>query len=249
VGKTKILARFMDNKFISDSQPTIGVEFSTKIIPIKIKGKTLLEYHIERSKWSELPLIVATTTNNSDDCVVDLCKKLNILFFRGDENDVLSRYFLAARENKLKTVIRVTSDCPLIDGNLVRKALQSFTDCDYLSNSFIRTYPSGFDFEIFSFSALEKAYYNAVESSEREHVTPYIYHTHKHLFRIKPFVTDNDNSRFRITVDTEDDFKLIKEMIENFECDRLTADEIITVLQKNSYLKDINAHVTQRKCY
>ncbi len=213
-----------------------------------VKGRTLLEYHIERLKWSGVPVIVATTINQTDDVVVDLCQKFDVIIFRGDEDDVLSRYYLATKEHSLNTVIRVTSDCPLIDGNMIKQGLKAFTDCDYLSTGVIRTYPRGFDFEIFSFSALEKAYHDAGEAYEKEHVTPYIHDTHKHLFQIKPFTANTDNSEFRITVDTEDDFRLIEEMIENFECDRLTADEIIAVLQENPYLKDINAHVKQKKC-
>ena len=213
----------------------------------KIKGKALLEYHIERLKWSDLPVIVATTTNQTDDCVVDLCRMLRLPFFRGDETDVLSRYYLAAKEHSLDIVIRVTSDCPLIDGRLIKRGLGKFVDCDYLSNSISCTFPRGLDFEIFSFEALEMAYNNASEIPEREHVTPYIHRTQKDLFRITPFFADNDDSVFRITVDTEDDFQLIKELIEKFGCDNLTAEEIISVLQRNPYLKDINAHVRQKK--
>ena len=210
---------------------------------MKIKGKTVLEYHIERLKWATLPIIVATTANSTDDPVVTLAQRLKALVFRGDEEDVLSRYFLAAKKYGLKTVIRVTSDCPLIDGNVIKQTLEKFTGCDYLSSTILPWIPVGMGFEIFTFSALKTAFENAVTSFEREHVTPYIINTHSHLFRIKSSLNNEENMAFRVTLDTQEDFNLIKELVEIYSCDKLAGAEIIEVLEKNLHLANTNTHM------
>jgi len=199
----------------------------------KVNTKTILEYHIERLQWSELPIIVATTTNREDDIIVEICNKYCIDLFRGDELNVLSRYYLAAKQYNISTVIRVTSDCPLIDGKLIASALTCFNNCDYLSNTITRTYPKGLDFEIFSFWVLEDAFKNAKSSFEKEHVTPYICNNVNNTFRLKSYLNTSNESHFRITLDTTDDFILIKELIEKFKCDNLNYQRILEILRNN----------------
>jgi spore coat polysaccharide biosynthesis protein SpsF len=216
-------------------------------------GKTLLEHHFNRLKTSGLPVIVATTRNSSDDPIVSLCERLQVKYSRGDENDVLSRYYEAAEKYHLSQIIRVTSDCPLIDGDLIQKAWKRFvTDSQlkphfYLSNCLKRTFPRGFDFEIFHFEDLKKAFLDATLVSDREHVTPFIHQNRSGKIQMLSVENETDDSRFRLTVDEADDFELIKTLIEQFHAEKLSAREIISILKTNPKLAEINSHVEQKK--
>lgn len=215
-----------------------------------IAGKPLLHYHATRIAWSGIPLYVATTLNKEDDCLVRFCEERKISYFRGSEANVLERYYQCATDNKLDVIVRVTSDCPLVDGNLVRSAVDRYLQEEdlnvYLSNYLERTYPRGFDFEVFSYRSLADAYQNASRESHREHVTPYINQNISGRIRFVNMKREGDASRYRITVDTQEDFALLKEMIEQHGCAGLGAEEIIQVLEKNPYLYEINAHVQQK---
>jgi len=129
---------------------------------------------------------------------------------------VLSRYYRAADRSKAEIVVRVTADCPLLDGALLGTMMRAFAHSrqrgeavDYLSNTLARTYPRGLDAEIFSFAALEHAYERAAEPFEREHVTPFIYN-HPELFALRNFAGTEDHSRHRWTLDTQEDWQLIE---------------------------------------
>ncbi len=219
-----------------------------------VLGKPLLEYQIERVKRSNFinEIVIATTTNESDDLIVELCKKIEIKYYRGSEEDVLSRYYEAAMENHSDIIIRLTSDCPIIDTNVMDQVIQNYIEYqdqyDYVSNTLIRSYPRGMDTEAFSFKTLEQAYKNANKSYEREHVTPYIYQ-HPELFRIKTIKNKTDYSQHRWTVDTPEDFELIKRIIEALYPinPTFTMNNIIELLNKNLDWIKINAHIEQKK--
>lgn len=221
-------------------------------ILLKVKNKTILQHHIDRLQTTGFQVYVATTTNETDDPIVDFCKKSNLPFFRGSENDVLSRYYLCAKENNLDVVVRVTTDCPLIDGEVVKEGILKYLELNsddyYVSNCLTRTYPRGFDFEVFSFKALEEAFNMASLENEREHVTTYIRNIEKNkLVKFFSIERHSDDSKYRITLDEDDDWKLIKILIEKFDCEAKNAEEIIQVLQNNPELFLINAHVEQKK--
>jgi spore coat polysaccharide biosynthesis protein SpsF len=217
----------------------------------QISGKSLLHYHCERLAHSGLPIVLATTTNSTDDVIVDFSKLLSIPFFRGDEKDVLSRYYGAAVENNLDVIVRVTSDCPLIDGKLIKSAVDKYMSTSnkwlYMSNGIERTYPRGFDFEIFSLPMLKEAFEKSTSPSEREHVTPYFYQNRHGLTQFEHIKQSSDMSSYRLTVDEADDFKLIEKLITDFHCEKLSADEICSVLLANPELKLINQHIEQKK--
>jgi spore coat polysaccharide biosynthesis protein SpsF len=214
-------------------------------------GKTVLEHGIDRLRWSGYPIFVATTINQTDDVIVSLCEKLSVFYHRGSEDDVLSRYYECAQKFNLDIIVRVTSDCPLVDGYLIKDGVEKFIasgENAYVSNCIERTYPRGFDFEIFSFKALEKACENASERFEREHVSPFIRNPDKNKGVSLISLTRTKNAdQFRITVDEEDDFKLIKILIENYHLVGKKAEEIITFLEANPEIANINAHVEQKK--
>jgi spore coat polysaccharide biosynthesis protein SpsF len=217
---------------------------------LPIKGKPLLWYVVNRTRKSRLisNVIVATSTDSTDDPIARYCQDHTIAYFRGDLKDVLARYYGAAVKQSASTVVRITSDCPLIDGSLIDKGLRLFSTgkYDYVSNILKRTYPRGFDFEIFSIKALQTAYRKATLEPEREHVTPYIWRNHPKDFRIGQVSEEIDSSKYRITVDTREDFELVKILIERYSADTKNYQEIIDILDKDPALVNINKHIEQK---
>lgn len=218
----------------------------------EVNQKPLLEYELKRLKKSKEidQLVIATTNNSRDEPIIDYCKSNNISFFRGSENDVLSRYYEASVAYKADIIVRLTSDCPIIDFRVVDKIVNNFkqNDYDYVSNTLKRTYPRGMDTEVFSLSALEKAHNEATKDQAREHVTPYIY-MNNDLFNIFNIETDKDNSSHRWTVDTEEDYLLICNIIDNFKSntDNFSMEDVLEYIEKNPHLKLLNKSIEQKK--
>lgn len=191
-------------------------------ILLTAKKISLLKHHILRLKQSELPVIVATTTNQGDNAIINICKRNSIPYYRGNENDVLSRFYECALENNIEIIIRVTSDCPLIDAQLILEGLKKYLSIYemgkkvYLSNTLIRTFPKGMDFEIFSFDMLKEAFNNAILKIEREHVTPYFYQGKDKTIELINFSNERNTSNIRITLDYKRDYFFIKTLIEKY---------------------------------
>ncbi|MEH7106772.1 glycosyltransferase family protein [Bacillus sp. JJ1764] len=181
-----------------------------------VLNKPLLEYQIERVKRAHLldEIIVATTTSGKDQPIVDLCGGLSIPVFRGSEEDVLSRYLHAANEYSIDVIVRLTSDCPLIDPDIINRTIDLFLkgDFDYTANIVKRTYPRGLDVEVFSKETLTKMNKLAGSKWYREHVTTYIY-DHLADFKIGSLEGDEDWGLLRWTVDTQEDFCLIENLL------------------------------------
>lgn len=218
----------------------------------EICGKSVLHHEINRlKKCKEINEIVIATTNNAkDDEIVNEAKKLAVKYFRGSENDVLSRFYYAAKENNADIVVRVTSDCPCIDFEILDKMLLYFKEkqVDYLSNTIKRTYPRGYDIEIFTFSSLEKSYINAKKEYEREHVTPYIYDKTNNFLKLS-FENKEDYSKYRVTLDTIEDFIVIKNIFENlyYKNPYFKLNDVVQYLNNNLHIADINKHIEQKK--
>lgn len=217
----------------------------------EIKQKSLLQYHIDRLRKTDFDIAIATTTNHADDCVAEYSNQNNIKIHRGSENNVLSRFHETAVKFNYDIIVRVTSDCPLIDPHLIRNSIEKYLKLNnphlYMSNCIERTFARGFDFEIFSFELLDNAYKNAIKESDLEHVTPFIWKNKSgnvEMYHVKQI---EDNSNLRITVDTSDDFELIKQLIENYKADELSYTEIETILKSHTNLTDLNAHIEQKK--
>jgi len=216
-----------------------------------VLDKPLLEYQIERLRRIKLAdeIVIATTTNDTDQPIVDFCNRLDLPFFRGSEEDVLSRYYRAAVEHKADIVVRVTSDCPVIDPVLSDKAIAFFlkpeNDYDYLR---LFQYPRGLDTEVFTFKALEECYFEAAEKPEKEHVTPFFYR-HPNRYNVKYLSSSTDYSHHRWTVDTPEDFELIKRIIEKLYPikKRFEFVDILNVLSKNTDWYYLNREVKQKK--
>ena len=163
----------------------------------------------------------------------------------------MSRYKGCAELFKLDTVIRITSDCPLINTDCINEGIKDYVkEADpyvYVSNTIQRTYPRGFDFEIFSYETLLDAFINARLPEDLEHVTPYIWKNKSGNIRIRQICDDSDNSNIRLTLDTMEDFTLLKILFENFDANRLTYVELVELFRKNADLMDINSSVEQKK--
>lgn len=220
----------------------------------EVNGKTLLEYQIERVQRSINinEIIVATTTNETDDSIVRLCRKLGIACYRGSEQDVLGRYFEAATDYGANVIVRLTSDCPLIDPIIIDDVIHCYQSnqdlLDYCSNTIKRTFPRGLDVEVFSYEALENAHENAILDCDREHVTAYIY-TNPAQFHLDGFEYKQDLSHYRWTVDTIEDLELIHKIIDalyplNKE---FLLQDVLNLLIENPGWNEINANVEQKK--
>lgn len=220
----------------------------------EVLGRPLLGYQVERLQRAKLAdeVVIATTTNAADDVLAEFCRKRGLPVYRGSEHDVLARYYFAAVEYRADLVVRVTSDCPVIDPSVVERVISHLLAnagaLDYVSNTQRRTFPRGMDAEVFTLAALGRAHAEGTLDYEREHVTPYLYR-HPELFRIDQVTLAADLSRHRWTVDTIEDFELVRRIIEALyprnPCFGL--DDIIDLLDANPDLARINAHVVQKE--
>lgn len=220
-------------------------------IMLTVKGQAIFQTQIERLRTISYPLYIATTVQEADIAIVEFANQNKIPCYRGDENNVLSRYYECAKQFQLDLIIRLTSDCPLIDAEIIKQGIEQYVkegdENLYLSNTIDRTYPRGFDFEIFSFQLLEDAYRNAVDPVDKEHVTPYIWKNKSGKVRFEQIKRETDESKYRLTLDTPEDFELLNRLIEKHHADRLTGEEIISVMQSNPELALINQHIEQKK--
>lgn len=218
-------------------------------------GQPMLARQIERVRRAKAieKLIVATSIDASDDGIETLCRDIGVDCYRGQLQDVLDRYYQAARSYRPEHVIRLTGDCPLADPDVIDAVIQFYldNDCDHVCNGGEPpTFPDGLDVEIFRFTALEQAWKEAVLPSEREHVTPFIY-THPERFRLAQFSNATNLSHLRWTVDEPDDFELVKIIYENLypgNPDFSTAD-ILALLERRPDLKSMNTKHQRNEGY
>jgi len=173
-----------------------------------LKGTPMVEVLLKRLFCisPQIPILLATTTLESDDDMVRYVENLGVSVFRGDEQNVLDRFYSAALQSDSDAIIRITADCPLVDPGIISKMTDVFysLSVDLLSNVIHRTFPRGFDVEIFSQKALEKAFLRATSLYDQEHVTTYI-KSHPELFSIASIIDNEDLSSWRLTVDTRED--------------------------------------------
>lgn len=217
----------------------------------EVLSRPLLSYQIERMKRINLiDEIIIATTPNQNEAIIELCKNEKINYFVGSESDVLERYYQVAKKYQADIVVRMTSDCPIIDAQIVDQLISMYQngEYDYVSNTIERTFPRGMDAEVFSFESLERAYNEAQRDYEREHVTPYLY-LNEDTFKIGQLTQQNDTNEIRLTVDTPEDFEVIKRIIEalypinpNFKLK-----DILEILAENPEWLEINKEIVQKK--
>ncbi len=213
--------------------------------------KPMLTWVVERAQKSRLidEVVIATTTQSGDDAIADLCHKEGWFCFRGSEDDVLDRYYQTALQLKSETIVRITSDCPVIDPGICDLLVASFLSiapsCDYVTNSEPASYPRGLDVEIFSLDALKQAWREDDKPEWREHVTPFIYNN-PDRFIIHNISNPVDYSSYRWTVDTPEDFSLIEKIYNYFGHGDFSWHDIISACEENPSWRDINTHIQQK---
>jgi len=221
-----------------------------------IGDKTLLGIHLERILQAKniTGLKIATTTEDGAENIIGIGNKLGVASYRGSVDDVLERFYETALPENPDYVVRLTSDCPLIDPNIIDQVIDQCirNDVDYCSNTIIPTFPDGLDVEVFRFSALEKAFNEALITSDREHVTPYIWRNSNlkggDFFTSFNVEYSTDYSDLRITVDTDKDFKLIEQLIETLGTDKPWLD-YVEYLNQHSKVRMINSEYLRNEGY
>jgi spore coat polysaccharide biosynthesis protein SpsF len=214
-----------------------------------LDGKTMLARVAERVR--RVPqiedLLVATTDLAADDAIVEECRRHSIKVSRGDQQDVLDRYYRAAQLTKTEVVVRITADCPLIDPEITGKTVAAFLESrpDYASNVVTRTYPRGLDTEVVSFNTLSRAWQEARKPFEREHVTPYIYE-HPDKFKILSVTGETDLSSHRWTVDTPEDLEFVRAIYSRFGDAPFHLQHVLGLLEREPALMEINRSVEQK---
>ena len=181
----------------------------------RLAGRPMLAQQLHRLKRCRRvdEIVVATTTSHSDDPVVSVADVESVRWFRGSEQDVLSRFVGAARDCNADLVVRVTADCPLMDPeetDRVVRDLQEHPEADYSSNIVERTFPRGLDTEALFRDVLERVHRLATSAAAREHVTHFVLAEKPHLFLCRSVTDVIDNSDLRWTVDTEEDFASVE---------------------------------------
>lgn len=195
---------------------------------LKVEGKTLLQIHIDRIKQATQvdDIFIATTTKLEDDDIAKLLDNLGVKYYRGSENDVLDRFYQTVKMIQPDFIVRLTSDCPLIDPQLLDEVIVKAKeeDLDYYANIIEEHYPDGQDIEVFKFSALEQAWRETNIKSDREHVTPYIRNNSSYkggtLFKSKNHDLQGNYNHVRLTVDEPQDLEVIRHIIKDLGFDK-----------------------------
>jgi spore coat polysaccharide biosynthesis protein SpsF len=219
-----------------------------------IQGEPMLAWVVERARLAETigEVIVATTTDQLDDAIVDQCRARNIKVFRGDPVDVLDRYWRALEASDAEIIVRLTADCPFIDPDLidetVRILLEAENAIDFAATRlpWERTYPIGLDVEVCTREVLKIAWKEADETHHREHVMPYLYENPER-FRILLLNAEKDYGDLRWTVDTKEDLAFIQEIVARLP-DRTSFRwrDILSIIHEEPELKEINAGVVHK---
>ena len=244
---------FPNNKIVA----TIEARMTSSRFPGKVLmdfcGKPSLQHIIERLRRSKYidDVIVATTVNKEDDPIVNLCKSLGCRYYRGSEDDVLDRVLKTAKSIDGDVIVEITGDCPLIDWRhadfLIKKLFES--DYDYSSNIIERTFPDGFDVQVFYTSVLEEVSNITQDPSDREHVSLYIYN-HPGKYKLYNWSAPEKlhYPQYAVTLDTIEDYELIKLIYENlyYKNPDFDAHDVVEFLLHNQKLLDINNHIERK---
>jgi len=219
----------------------------------EIEKRPMLWHVVNRVKRATLVdrVVVATSTAPADDAIEKMCLENGVPCYRGSENDVLDRFYHAARAEKAAQVVRITADCPLIDPEAIDRVVRRFQrgDLDYASNDLVRSYPDGLDTEIFSFPALERAWHEAGKSSEREHVTPYL---RSDRFRIANVWNDSTSlfRHYRWTVDEAADLEFVRAVYKAFRGrETFGMKDTLELIERNPELEKMNSEIISNHGY
>ena len=215
---------------------------------------TVLQNVIRRVKKTHLidTVIVATTDALIDRVIVDIAEKEQVKCFCGSEDDVLARYYYAAQKFELDVIVRITSDCPCIDWNIIDRIIKEITEKRNDFSHTSQSYPRGVgDIEVMTYKTLKTAYENASEKHEREHVTPYIYKSHSKKFKITQLDAETEffHPEIRVTLDTQEDYILLCAIFDYLYANDnfFTTKDIINLLENRPWMSLINSKIAQKK--
>ncbi len=223
-------------------------------VMLKINKLPMIELLVDRLRQSKeiRKIIIATTIDKKDRVIVNWAKKKKIFYFRGREEDVMHRVWSAAKLHKVKNILNITGDCPLIDPQLISQFINVYknNNCEYLNNCKIRSYPIGMDIQIYPTSTLKKSLIMTKDKRHREHVTLHILENptiFKHLNIIAP--PELFYPKLGLTLDEPNDYLLIKKIFQKFyhKKNNFTCLDIINFLNKNPKIKNINSKVKRKK--
>ena len=203
------------------TQARVGSKRLPSKVLMDINGQSLLELHLKRLKESKNSngIVLATTFEKDSSEIIKNVKKINVSIFQGDTNNVLDRFYKVSIKFKPNYIVRVTSDCPLIDSKIIDELLEIAirNKLDYVSNILIDSYPDGQDVEVISYNTLEKCFHEASLKSDKEHVTPYIRRNSSFnggaFFSSMNIKSEKDYSKVRMTVDEIEDYNAIKLLV------------------------------------
>jgi spore coat polysaccharide biosynthesis protein SpsF len=218
---------------------------------LPLAGEPMLTRLVQRLRRVQRAsgIVIATTTHATDDPIAALCTQLGVACHRGSEHDVLSRYADAASLYGAEVVVRITSDCPLIDPALIDRVIAVYEEggTDYISNMLPPTWPYGMAVEVFSAAALRQAHAEATQAAEREHVTPFLY-WHPERYRLRNVASPVDLSQHRWTVDTPEDYELVRRLFETLlpVHPEFTQEDVLAVLKDHPDWMRINQHIPQK---
>jgi spore coat polysaccharide biosynthesis protein SpsF len=237
-------------KIVTIIQARMGSSRLPGKVLMDLGGKTVLARVFKRACGASLvhQTVIATTTLPADDLIVEECQRLGAVCSRGSEDNVLDRYYRTALANDAGIVVRVTSDNPLVDPDLIDEVISKIlsSGADYADNRSPRSYPIGLDVEAFTMAALQKAWRESTRPDEREHVTPYLYQ-HPEIFDCVSVTGPFDCSHYRWTLDTTEDLCLIREIYSRLgNQDRFSWGEALAVMEAGTPLNWINSHVIQK---
>lgn len=217
-----------------------------------IGGETMLERVVERARRCRLTdeVVVATSSQSLDDPIERLCDRMGVRVFRGSDTDVLDRFRHTASASAADICVRITSDCPLLDPEVGDQIIGAFKHADpavdYASNKIPQSYPRGLDTEVFTVTALERAWNEATRPYERSHVTIYMYE-HPEKFNLLSVVSEVDRADWRWTVDTPEDLEFVRQIYRRLGNDGdFSWTDIITLLQEQPQLRAINSAIRQK---
>lgn len=231
-----------------------STRFPNKVFAL-IEGKPLLWHVVNRLKHATKidDIIVATTVSEKDDKIEEWCKENNVHYFRGNEENVLNRYYSASEAFPSDYVVRITADDPFKEPKVIDAVITKLIEegYDHVTNNLPPSFPEGLDCEAFKKSALDRSEKEAETAFEREHVTQYIYH-HPEIFKIGNVRNAENLSYLRWTVDKDVDFEMVKAVYAHRNPANegiLLMDEILQILRDNPEIEKINSEVERSAMY
>ena len=219
----------------------------------EICGKPVLLHIVERVKRSKKidQIVIATSTSQDDDKIVEFCRNHNISFYRGSEEDVLSRLVMCHRFTRTDVVVEITGDSPFADPEVIDETIEAFisSDADYVSNTLVRSHPIGIRSQVFSLSLLEECERESDNQKDREHVTTFICRNKSKRYNLRNVLSKKEHMfpKLRLTLDYPEDLEVTRKIYKNLYPDKpdFSLDDVLKFISENPEIKKINENCKQ----